>query len=347
MTRLIGISGALRKASYNTALLNAAIELAPEGCELIAGSIHGIPLYDGDVEASGGIPPAVAALKDLVAGADGLILFTPEYNNGIPGVFKNALDWLSRPATDIARVFGGKPVALCGASPGPWGTALSQAAWLPVLRALELDIWSRGRLLVPRANTLMDAQGRLATPARASAWPGSSRASMHTSNFTPRRCSRKAFMETRPPGPAFTLESATRKVRGAEDAWNSRDPDRVSQVYTEDTRWRNRAEFPVGREEVRQFLARKWTRELDYRLVKELWTFTDNRIAVRFAYEWHDDSGQWFRSYGNENWEFNPQGLMQRRFASINDLPIAESARLFRWPWGRRPDEHLGRVIST
>jgi nuclear transport factor 2 (NTF2) superfamily protein len=147
-------------------------------------------------------------------------------------------------------------------------------------------------------------------------------------------------METRPPVPPFTLETATQKVRGAEDAWNSRDPDRVAGVYTEDTVWRNRAEFPVGREAVRGFLQRKWARELDYRLIKELWAFTENRIAVRFAYEWRDDSGHWFRSYGNENWEFNPQGLMQRRFASINDLPIAEADRLFHWPLGRRPDDH-------
>ncbi|MFZ3117911.1 MAG: nuclear transport factor 2 family protein [Variovorax sp.] len=147
-------------------------------------------------------------------------------------------------------------------------------------------------------------------------------------------------METRPPVPPFTLESATQKVRGAEDAWNSRDPDRVAGVYTEDTLWRNRVDFPVGREAVRTFLQRKWARELDYRLIKELWAFTDHRIAVRFAYEWRDDSGQWFRSYGNENWEFNPQGLMQRRFASINDLPIAEKDRLFHWPLGRRPDDH-------
>ena len=147
-------------------------------------------------------------------------------------------------------------------------------------------------------------------------------------------------METRPPIPPFTRESAIQKVRGAEDAWNSRDSDRVAGVYTEDTVWRNRAEFPVGREAVRTFLQRKWARELDYRLIKELWAFTDHRIAVRFAYEWRDDSGHWFRSYGNENWEFNPQGLMQRRFASINDLPIAEADRLFHWPLGRRPDDH-------
>ena len=149
-------------------------------------------------------------------------------------------------------------------------------------------------------------------------------------------------METRPPVPPFTLESATKKVRGAEDAWNSRDPDRVVQVYTPDTVWRNRAEFPVGREAVHGFLVRKWARELDYRLIKELWAHDGNRIAVRFAYEWHDDSGHWFRSYGNENWEFNPQGLMQRRFASINDLPIQAQDRLFHWPLGRRPDEHPG-----
>ncbi len=147
---------------------------------------------------------------------------------------------------------------------------------------------------------------------------------------------------SRPPLPPFTEASATLKVRGAEDAWNSRDPDRVAGVYTEDTVWRNRAEFPVGREQVRQFLQRKWTRELDYRLIKELWAFGGARIAVRFVYEWHDDSGHWFRSYGNENWEFTEMGLMRRRFASINDLPIAEAQRLFRWPLGRRPDDHPG-----
>jgi nuclear transport factor 2 (NTF2) superfamily protein len=147
-------------------------------------------------------------------------------------------------------------------------------------------------------------------------------------------------MEPRPPLPPFTAETAARKARAAEDAWNSRDPDRVVGVYTPDTIWRNRAEFPRGRDEVREFLVRKWARELEYRLIKELWAFTENRIAVRFAYEWHDDSGQWYRSYGNENWEFNAEGFMQRRFASINDLPIAASARLFHWPLGRRPDEH-------
>jgi nuclear transport factor 2 (NTF2) superfamily protein len=128
----------------------------------------------------------------------------------------------------------------------------------------------------------------------------------------------------------------------AEDGWNSRDPERVSLVYTEDSRWRNRVEFPVGRKQIVEFLTRKWAKELDYRLIKELWTFEDNRIAVRFAYEWHDDSGQWFRSYGNENWEFDPSGLMQRRIASINDMPIKEADRKFRWPLGRRPDEHPG-----
>jgi uncharacterized protein len=149
-------------------------------------------------------------------------------------------------------------------------------------------------------------------------------------------------METKPPLPPFTAETAAQKVRLAEDAWNSRDPARVDQVYTEDTVWRNRAEFPVGREQARQFLERKWACELDYRLIKELWAFTGERLAVRFAYEWHDDSGQWYRSYGNENWEFNPQGLMQRRFASINDLPIQAAQRLFHWPLGRRPDDHPG-----
>ncbi|WP_457323600.1 nuclear transport factor 2 family protein [Roseateles sp. P5_E11] len=144
----------------------------------------------------------------------------------------------------------------------------------------------------------------------------------------------------KPPLPPFTPESAVQKVRLAEDAWNSRDPDRVVGVYTDDTVWRNRAEFPVGREQVHGLLTRKWARELDYRLIKELWAHDGHRIAVRFAYEWHDDSGYWYRSYGNENWEFTAEGLMRRRFASINDLPIAESARLFFWPLGRRPDEH-------
>ena len=147
-------------------------------------------------------------------------------------------------------------------------------------------------------------------------------------------------METRPPLPPFTIESAAQKVRLAEDAWDGRDPARVVQVYTEDTRWRNRAEFPVGREEVRRFLERKWNRELEYRLIKELWAFTGHRIAVRFAYEWHDDSSQWFRSYGNENWEFTELGLMCRRYASINDLPIGAEDRKFHWALGRRPDEH-------
>lgn len=147
-------------------------------------------------------------------------------------------------------------------------------------------------------------------------------------------------METKPPLPPFTLETAAQKVRMAEDAWNTRDPDRVVLVYTEDTRWRNRAEFPVGRAQVRELLVRKWTRELDYRLIKELWAFSDSRIAVRFAYEWHADGGQWFRSYGNENWEFTAQGFMANRYASINDLPIKESERKFFWPLGRRPDNH-------
>ena len=149
-------------------------------------------------------------------------------------------------------------------------------------------------------------------------------------------------MESKPPLPPFTRESAARKVRLAEDAWNSRDPVRVSQVYTPDTRWRNRAEFPVGRQQVIEFLQRKWARELDYRLIKELWAHDGNRIAVRFAYEWHDDSGHWYRSYGNENWEFDEHGFMMRRFASINDRPIAEDERQFHWPLGPRPDDHAG-----
>jgi hypothetical protein len=142
--------------------------------------------------------------------------------------------------------------------------------------------------------------------------------------------------------PPFTRETAIAKVRMAEDGWNSRDPRRVSLVYTQDSRWRNRAEFPVGRAQIVDFLTRKWAKELDYRLIKELWSFDGNRIAVRFAYEWHDDSGQWYRSYGNENWEFDAAGLMQRRFASINDMPIKETDRKFHWPLGRRPDDHPG-----
>ena len=146
----------------------------------------------------------------------------------------------------------------------------------------------------------------------------------------------------RPPVPPFTRETAAQKVRMAEDAWNSRDPEKVSLAYTPDSRWRNRAEFLNGRADIVAFLARKWAKELDYRLIKELWAFEGNRIAVRFAYEWHDDSGHWFRSYGNENWEFDENGLMQRRLASINDLPIAENDRKYHWPLGRRPDNHPG-----
>jgi len=148
--------------------------------------------------------------------------------------------------------------------------------------------------------------------------------------------------EARPPLPPFTLETARQKVRLAEDAWNSRDPKRVALAYTVDSAWRNRAEFPVGRAEIEAFLTRKWARELDYRLIKELWAHDGNRIAVRFAYEWHDDAGNWFRSYGNENWEFDANGLMARRYDSINDKPIAESERKYHWPQGRRPDEHPG-----
>jgi nuclear transport factor 2 (NTF2) superfamily protein len=147
---------------------------------------------------------------------------------------------------------------------------------------------------------------------------------------------------TRPPLPPFTFESATQKVRLAKDGWNSRDPERVSQGYSLDSRWRNRSEFVNGRQEIVAFLTRKWTKELDYRLIKELGAFAGNRIAVRFAYEWHDDSGNCFRSYGNENWEFNDDGLMRMRFASINDLSIGDSDRKYHWPLGRRPDEHPG-----
>jgi len=146
----------------------------------------------------------------------------------------------------------------------------------------------------------------------------------------------------RPPLPPFTVETAVQKVRMAEDAWNTRDPERVAQAYTEDSRWRNRAEFFQGRSEIIAFLRRKWARELEYRLIKELWAFHDNRIAVRFQYEWRDDSGNWYRAYGNEQWEFDPEGLMRRREASINDVPIREADRLFRWPPGPRPVDHPG-----
>jgi nuclear transport factor 2 (NTF2) superfamily protein len=149
-------------------------------------------------------------------------------------------------------------------------------------------------------------------------------------------------MQVRPPLPPFTLEAATQKVRAAEDGWNSRDPQRVSGAYTADSRWRNRAEFVAGTEQIVGLLSRKWARELDYRLIKEVWAFLDSRIAVRFAYEWHDDAGNWFRSYGNENWEFDSQGLMAVRHASINDLPIQPQDRKFHWPLGRRPDGHPG-----
>ncbi|MDI4635307.1 nuclear transport factor 2 family protein [Pelomonas sp. V22] len=146
----------------------------------------------------------------------------------------------------------------------------------------------------------------------------------------------------RPPLPPFNHATAVQKVRLAEDAWNSRDPQRVAQAYTVDSRWRNRSEFPQGREQITQLLQRKWARELDYRLIKEIWAFSSHRIAVRFAYEWHDDAGHWFRSYGNENWEFDAKGYMAVRHASINDLPIRADQRLFHWPQGRRPDDHPG-----
>lgn len=149
-------------------------------------------------------------------------------------------------------------------------------------------------------------------------------------------------MDTRPPVPPFGREDAITKVRAAEDAWNTRDPQRVALAYSEDSRWRNRSEFFAGRPAIVEFLNRKWAEELDYRLVKEMWAFDSDRIAVRFAYEWHDDAGSWFRSYGNENWLFDQQGLMRRRHASINDVPIDESERRFRWDLGPRPADHPG-----
>lgn len=147
---------------------------------------------------------------------------------------------------------------------------------------------------------------------------------------------------SRPPYPPFTAETAAQKARMAEDAWNSRDPDKVALAYTHDSVWRNRAEFFAGRHAIVEFLKRKWAREIEYRLIKEVWAWSGDRIAVRFAYEWRDDSGHWYRSYGNENWEFDEQGLMRRRIASINDAPISETDRKFRWPQGRRPDDHPG-----
>lgn len=161
MTRIVAISGSLRRGSFNTALMRAAAALAPDGTSIACHTLHGIPLYDGDVEAAEGIPGAVAALKEAVVGADGLLLVTPEYNNGVPGVLKNAIDWLSRPASDIGRVFGGRRVAVIGASPGPFGTTLAQSAWLPVLRTLGTEPWWGGRLLVSRAATAFDDQGAL------------------------------------------------------------------------------------------------------------------------------------------------------------------------------------------
>src|SRR5256714_10452250 len=165
MPTIIGISGSVRRASFNAALLRAAVATAPEGVELRTESIADIPLYNGDLEAERGIPAPVARLKDAIAAADGLLLVTPEYNNSIPGVAKNAIDWLSRPAADIARVFGGKPVAIAGASPGGFGTVLSQNAWLPVFRTLGAELWSGGRLLVSRAGSIIDASGEISDPA--------------------------------------------------------------------------------------------------------------------------------------------------------------------------------------
>lgn len=161
MTRILGLSGSLRRGSYNTALLRTAQELMPDGADLVEGSITGIPLYNGDQEAASGLPPTVETLKEQIAGADGLLLFTPEYNNSIPGVFKNAIDWTSRPARDIGRVFGGKPVAVLGASPGGFGTILSQDAWLSVLRTLGTRPWFEGRLMVARAGSAFDNGGRM------------------------------------------------------------------------------------------------------------------------------------------------------------------------------------------
>lgn len=146
----------------------------------------------------------------------------------------------------------------------------------------------------------------------------------------------------RPPLPPFTEETAHEKVRLAEDGWNGRNPAKVALAYTPDSKWRNRAEFPKGRKEIEEFLTRKWNKELDYRLIKELWAYTENRIAVRYAYEYRDDSGHWFRAYGNENWEFDKNGLMAHRHASINEKPITEAERMFHWPLGRRPDDHPG-----
>jgi chromate reductase, NAD(P)H dehydrogenase (quinone) len=165
MTKLIGISGSLRRGSFNTALLRAAAELMPDGANLTVETIHGIPLYDGDVETAEGLPERVSVLKEAIVTADGLLLVTPEYNNSVPGVFKNAIDWLSRPPADIDRVFGGKPVAIAGASPGGFGTVLSQNAWLPVLRTLGTVPWSGGRLLVSRAGSVFDEAGRIASDA--------------------------------------------------------------------------------------------------------------------------------------------------------------------------------------
>ena len=173
--------------------------------------------------------------------------------------------------------------------------------------------------------------------------PFSQKISIVLRSFITNRSERIRMTEnSRPPVPPFTEETAVQKVRMAEDGWNSRDPEKVSLAYTVDSTWRNRAEFISGRKEIIEFLKRKWAKELDYRLIKEMWAFRENRIAVRFAYEWHDDAGNWFRSFGNENWEFDQNGQMKRRIASINDLPIKEGDRKYRWPLGRRPDDHPG-----
>ena len=205
---------------------------------------------------------------------------------------------------------------------------------IEIVQHVALNVWTNYLNNVARDRHRLSRRRTPARPEPQSEPPRLTAAPCLTENC--RRC------HDRPPLPPFTAETAAQKARGAEDAWNSRDPARVALAYTEDSLWRNRSEFLTGRKAIEEFLTRKWSRELDYRLIKEVWAFHDNRIAVRFAYEWHDDSGQWFRAYGNENWEFDEHGLMRRRIASINDLPIAEADRKFHWPLGRRPDDHPG-----
>jgi nuclear transport factor 2 (NTF2) superfamily protein len=180
------------------------------------------------------------------------------------------------------------------------------------------------------------------SPARACSIAAARRESIFDLPFSKLEPVMSNIPAVRPPLPPFTRETAIEKIRLAEDGWNSRNAEKVAQAYSVDTKWRNRAEFVSSRSEAQAFLERKWNKELEYRLIKELWAFTDNRIAVRYAYEWHDDAGNWFRSYGNENWEFGADGLMSTRHASINDMPIKESERKYHWPLGRRPDDHPG-----